>query len=196
MSLVRQLALAPVEGQLAAARGHRPVRVRKQDHLGALQREDPPALEEVAVVADRGADPAEAEVVDAPLVGLAEAEELVVGGVHLALEPDQAVGADERRGVVVRAAEALAEAVRDDDPPDFFGLRLDRLEDPAVVRLGEPGHLLAAVVPGRRGLGEDDEVAARSGRLGDQLQVDLEVVLDVRVADVDLRGGDRERPHG
>ncbi len=90
--------------------------MRQQDHLGALQREDAPALEEVAVVADRGADGAEAEVVDAPLVGLAEAEELVVGGVHLALEPDQAVRADERRRVVVRAAEALAEAVGDDDP--------------------------------------------------------------------------------
>ena len=53
---------------------------------------------------------------DAPLVRLAEAEELVVGGVHLALEPDQAVRADERGRVVVRAAVELAEAVRDDDP--------------------------------------------------------------------------------
>ena len=104
--LLGQLALAPVEGEHAAAGRHRPVRVWEQDHLGTLEGEDPPALEEVAVVADRGADGAEAEVEDAPLVGLPEAEELVVGGVHLALQPDQAVRPDERRRVVVRAAKA------------------------------------------------------------------------------------------
>jgi hypothetical protein len=38
----------------------------EQDHLGSFQGEDAPALEEVAVVADRRADGAEAEVVDAP----------------------------------------------------------------------------------------------------------------------------------
>ena len=167
----------------------------QQDHVGALESQDPPALEEVAVVADRGADGAEAEVVHAPLVGLAEAEELVVGGVHLPLEPDQAVRPDERRRVVVRAAEELAESVRDDDPA-LPRLLLDRAEDAAVMRLREPGDLGAAVVPGGRRLREHDEIAARLGRFRDQAKVRLEVVVDIRVSHVDLSGGDLAALHG
>src|SRR5918994_361952 len=192
--LVRQLALAAVEREDAAARGHRPVRVREEDHLGALQREDAPALEEVAVVADRGPDRAEAEVVHAPFVRLPEAEELVVGGVHLPLQPDQAVRPHERRGVVVRPAVELAEPVRDDDPARL-GLGVDRAEDPPVVRLGEPGDVRAAVVPRDGGFGEDDQVAARLGGLADQPQVRLQVVLHVQMTDVDLGRGDRAAPH-
>ena len=158
--LGRLLAAPPVEGQLAAAGGHRAVRVREQDHLRALQGEDAPALEEVAVVADRRPDPAEAEVDDVPLVRLPEAEELVVRRVHLALQAEQGAAADERERVVVRAAVELAEAVADDDA----ALRRpagDRLEDAAVARLRVAGHLRAAVVARDRALGEDDEVAAR-----------------------------------
>ena len=61
--------------------------------------------------------------------------------------------------------------------------------------LGEPGHLGAAVVPGCRRLREHDQIAARLGGLGDQAQVHLEVVLDIRVPDVDLGCGDLEALH-
>ena len=108
--------------------------------------------------------------------------------------PIRPSGPDERRRVVVRAAVELAEPVRDDDPA-LLRLLLDRAEDAPVVRLREPRHLRAAVVPGDRGLREDDEVAARLGRLGDQPEVRLEVVLDVEVADVDLGRGDGAALH-
>jgi hypothetical protein len=70
--------------------------MRQQHDLRALQRQDAPALEEVAVVADCRADPAEAEVEHRPVVRLAEPEELVERRVHLALKTDRPVGPDER----------------------------------------------------------------------------------------------------
>jgi hypothetical protein len=70
--------------------------VREQDHLGAHQGQDAPALEEVAVVADGRRDFREAQIEDRPFVGLAEDEELVVRRVRLALEADKTVRADER----------------------------------------------------------------------------------------------------
>ena len=70
-------------------RRHRPVGVGEENDLGSLQSEYPPAFEEIAVMADGGADHAETEVVDGPFGGLAEEVEFVEGRVHLALEPDQ-----------------------------------------------------------------------------------------------------------
>ena len=130
------LAPRPVEAERSVGGGHRPVGVRQEDDLGSLQSEYSPALEEVAVVADRGSDHGEPEVVDRPFGGLAEEVELVEGGMDLALEPDQAVRPDQRTGVVVRAAELLAETVGDDDLA-FLRAVVDGVEDRAVMALGD-----------------------------------------------------------
>src|SRR5438094_654687 len=63
--------------------------MRQQNDLRALQRQDAPRLEEVCIVANRDTRAAESEVDHVPFVRLAEAEELVVRGMHLALHAQQ-----------------------------------------------------------------------------------------------------------
>src|SRR5262249_38361917 len=116
------------------------------------------------------------------------------GGMHLALHADQAVRPDERKGVVMRAAEKLAEAVAHDNAVPARRL-VHRLEDPAVERFGVAGDLRRAVMAGRRQFGKDDELAARLRRLADESPMQGEVAVPVPVPYGKLRGRDPEWRH-
>src|ERR1051326_7350594 len=112
---LRSLAPASIEAQRSVGCEHLAVGMGQQEHLGSLQAQDPPAFEEIAVMADRSPDPAKAEVEHAPFIGLAKAEELIERGMDLSLNPHHAVGSDEGVGVIVGAPKKFAESVGDDD---------------------------------------------------------------------------------
>ena len=69
--------------------------VGKQDHLGAPQRQNAPRLTKQGVVADQCADSAVADVERLEAPAHSEAEVLIPGSVHLALNPDHPVRSDQ-----------------------------------------------------------------------------------------------------
>src|SRR2546423_1010932 len=109
-------------------------------------------------MANDSPDPLDVQIERIPLVCLSKMEELVIGGMDLALNSNQAVRADQRIRVVVGTAKHFAEAVADNDAVRP-SLVVNHAEDAAVARLGEPEDFLASVVARHRKFREDDEVA-------------------------------------
>src|SRR5947207_20164 len=145
--LLRSLAPASIEGQRAVGCEHLAVGMGQQEDLGSLQAQDPPAFKEVAVMADRGPDPAITQLEHAPFIGLAKAEELIERRMDLSLYPDHAVGSDEGVGVIVGSPKVLAESIGDDDLA-APRLVVDRPIDRPIGRLGPARDLRRAVVSG------------------------------------------------
>ena len=169
----------------------RPVRMREQHELGSLEREDAPALEEVAVVADRGPTPQK------PRSTPATRTPAETGRTRRTTRAPFVAARSGRRGqererVVVGATVKLAEAVADHDaalrarPPITW-----RSARPRAGRSGSPRGCRCG--PMTEHFREDDEVAARRAAVSSNgSEMRLEVVLDLEGDGVDLR----RRPPG